>query len=216
MGQQKVDFGFFGGTSYYLGDINISQPFYDVTPSLGLVHIYNLNKRLALRSQLNYVKLRGSRSDFQNLPPISTGINLFQTTLLDLSSRMEINFKPFKLADRKHPVSPYVNGGLGVAFAISSSSGSPVQLILPFGAGVKVGLNRRVCLGIEYGVRKSFSDYLDNTQNQIYNIDLGLNPNHKMEIHPFINNDWYTVFGVFLTFKLFDNPGDCPVYTDNY
>lgn len=38
---------------------------------------------------------------------------------------------------------------------------SPVQLIIPFGMGFKYALSTDWSIGIEYGIRKTFSDYID-------------------------------------------------------
>jgi hypothetical protein len=202
-GQKKTELGIFAGSSSYLGDLNPDMPFHNPRPAIGLLHIYNLNKRFALRSQLAYASLNSSAK--ANIGPG------FSSQLLDASSRFEINFRPFKLVDRKRPVTTYINGGLGACFILGMSNGSPVQLTLPFGVGVKAGINRRTCVGIEFSGRKSFTDYIDNIENSIYTDrnTTGRNPNHF-----FINNDWYTVAGLFLTYKLFDNPGDCPVYPE--
>jgi hypothetical protein len=202
-GQKKIEMGIFTGISSYLGDLNPDLPFHSPQPAIGLLHIYNMNKRFALRSQLAYASLKSPAKD--NIGPG------FTSQMLDAATRFEVNFKPFKLVDRKRPVTTYINGGLGAVFFPGMSNGSPVQLTLPFGVGVKAGLNRRLCVGIEFSGRKTFTDYIDNIQNNIYTIGntMGETPNHS-----FINNDWYTFTGLFLTFKLFDNPGDCPVYPE--
>jgi hypothetical protein len=202
-GQKKIEMGIFAGSSSYLGDLNPDMPFHNPKPALGLLHIYNMNKRFALRSQLAYASLGSAAKE--NIGPG------FTIQMLDASSRFEINFRPFKLVDRKRPVTTYINGGLGATFFPGMPAGSPVQFTMPFGVGVKAGINRRLCVGIEFSGRKTFTDNIDNIQNSIYAVGntTGETPNHS-----FINNDWFTMAGLFLTFKLFDNPGDCPVYPE--
>jgi hypothetical protein len=202
-GQKKVEMGIFAGTSSYLGDLNPDMPFRSPQPAVGLLHIYNLNKRFALRSQLAYASLSAPAK--ANIGPE------FTRQMVEGSTRFEINFKPFKLVDRKRPITTYINGGLGATFFPGMPEGSPVQLTLPFGVGIKAGINRRTCIGIELSGRKTFTDYLDGIQNSIYTVG---NITEGSPKHPVINNDWYTVAGLFLTYKLFDNPGDCPVYPE--
>lgn len=204
--QQKAELGITAGTAVYLGDANPDNPISGLTPTFGLIHVYNFNKRFALRNQFSYVSFSGTKP----ITSVSTGNTGFATSLLDFSSRIEINFRSFKLVDRKHPLSPYINGGLGAAFLLKSSDGSKFQLTFPFGLGIKYGINRRTCIGLEYGIRKSFTDYLDNIHNDIYS--LSQTSSGKIKSHPFINNDWYHVTGLYITYRIFDNPGNCPVY----
>lgn len=47
-----------------------------------------------------------------------------------------------------------------------------VQVAIPYGIGIKVGLNRNWSLGLEYGIRKTFTDYLDDVSTTYYDNDL--------------------------------------------
>ncbi|MBU0764725.1 MAG: hypothetical protein KJ607_07820, partial [Bacteroidetes bacterium] len=42
------------------------------------------------------------------------------------------------------------------------------QLAIPVGVGFKYGINRRLALGLEYGYRKTFSDYIDGISHPPY------------------------------------------------
>jgi hypothetical protein len=45
---------------------------------------------------------------------------------------------------------------------------SRVQVCVPFGFGFKYGLNRLWSIGLEYGVRKTFTDYIDDVSTSYY------------------------------------------------
>jgi opacity protein-like surface antigen len=73
-------------------------------------------------------------------------------------------------------VSPYLTGGIGLAFSDPDVTyGQPdspdagidyhkLSIALPMGGGVKFDASEKVVLGLELGIRFTFSDYLDGTQ----------------------------------------------------
>ena len=67
---QNSEIGFFGGTSYYVGELNPTiQIINKVRPTIGAFYRKNLNTRYALRVGINYGKLAAS-DDF-NLTELS-------------------------------------------------------------------------------------------------------------------------------------------------
>ena len=44
-----------------------------------------------------------------------------------------------------------------------------LQLAIPFGVGFKYGLNRKWSIGLELGIRKTFTDYIDDVSTTYYN-----------------------------------------------
>ena len=75
-------------------------------------------------------------------------------------------------------------------------------LNIPFGGGIKYGLSRKVTIGMEWILKKSFSDDIDGVKSfgQF---------NSPSLVH---NNDWVSLAGFFITIKPFDRRGDCPAY----
>lgn len=45
---------------------------------------------------------------------------------------------------------------------------SPVQLVIPFGVGFKYAINKDLSVGIEYGIRKTFTDYIDDVSKTYF------------------------------------------------
>jgi hypothetical protein len=195
-GQTKMALGFFAGTSWYMGDINPSLVFYAPSPAAGVLFLYNFSKRLALRNQISYINLRSS-SYYPNVY-YATAPG-FTATFMQVDSRFEFNFSPFEMVARKKAFSTYVNAGVGYGLPMGGTSRN--MFTFPFGVGVKYGLNKKVGIGAEWTANKSFTDKIDLIESPGGN-------------SLFTHNDWYTCFGVFLIYKIFDNPADCPAYKD--
>jgi hypothetical protein len=91
-------------------------------------------------------------------------------------------------------------------------------LTIPLAVGFKFSLGKNIGLNLEYGIRKTFTDYLDDVGSSSY-----LNPtllaaengplaaqlsNRSLDGSRFgkrgnaTTNDWYTFFGVMLTIRL--------------
>lgn len=45
---------------------------------------------------------------------------------------------------------------------------SPFQLVIPWGLGVKYNVNKQWCIGLEYGVRNTFTDYIDDVSTTYF------------------------------------------------
>lgn len=48
---------------------------------------------------------------------------------------------------------------------------SRYNFAIPLGIGLKVGINKKIDIGVEYGIRYTFTDYIDNTGGSYYNND---------------------------------------------
>lgn len=49
---------------------------------------------------------------------------------------------------------------------------SRVQVSIPYGIGFKYGMNRKWSIGLEYGIRKTFTDYIDDVSTTYYDNNL--------------------------------------------
>ena len=139
-------------------------------------------------------------------------------------------------------MSPYIFGGVGVFFFNPKSNGVALRDLgtegqnvgfegrkkynlysfsIPFGFGVKISLNSRLGFGFEWGLRKTFTDYIDDVSTTYYldgaNIDpantamylsdpTGLHKPYMQRGNP-KTNDWYAFTGISLSYKfnLFGN-----------
>ncbi len=99
------------------------------------------------------------------------------------------------------------------------------QISIPFGIGIKCNLSRRFAFSAEYGLRKTFTDYLDDVsgtyvdpvelaqQNGVLSAEFA-NKSGDTDIsagqqrgNPGVK-DWYVFSGVMLTYRLTE-PGTC-------
>jgi len=203
--QRKFDLGVFTGGSYYLGDINQSRHIYAPSIAVGGFYRYNINPRYSIRGNLYYGGLKGDDRDFNNVFQDSIRLAYFKASILDVALQFEFNFLPYNTRGKKWDYSPYVTGGIGFSFINSTTSAPTYELIIPFGIGFKVNLEKRLSAGLEWGFRRTFNDDIDDLEN--WNA-----PGYPSLFH---NYDWYSFTGIFVTYKIFNYRDDCPAYWDD-
>jgi len=224
--QVTADIGIWGGSSVYFGDIDEANPIQPLNLNYGGYFRYNFNARVGLRAMF----LSGTFADEGVIEGVETS---FTKSVQDFSLQIEINYLKYILGERKTPYSSYVTAGIGVAYfpydmdptfiagfnpqhnkgnAIISES--VISTTIPFGIGFKYSIGQRVGVGIEYQMRKLFSDKLDNLDDPLaYEV---INTDGSKEevtytdmIH---NNDWSGYLGIHLTYKIYIGKKACPAY----
>ncbi len=199
--KKYFDVGANAGLSYYLGDINPSRQFYRQSPAFGAFARFNLNNREAIRLSFIYMSLNARDIDFMNAYQQNRNAVL-SASFLEVSPTFEFHFLPYVTNKRENGFSPYIFGGLGyIAFAKTTGTINN-NFSIPFGAGIKYSLSKKLGVGFEWGMRKTFEDGMDNV----------INPGDSNVKNPLNNNDWYSFAGFFISFRLNDSSGDCPVY----
>jgi len=206
---QNVDLGLTGGMSYYLGEINPSIPVVNrPKPSVGLFYRKNINKRYALRYGLNYAKLAAAdnirSTDLADYRDLS-----FSADLWEAYGLLEFNFIPYQINNRATSnFSPFVFIGLA-AFRVGSDvrgrnlddlESNLISISIPFGIGLKFNFSENWGLGIEWGMRKTFSDKID-----------GLSESYVdgYQLSNSQNNDWYSIIGLTLNYKILTHKDRC-------
>lgn len=181
---QRLSITGFGGISNYQGDLQEKLITTEQShAAFGIGVQYDLMPRVVLRSGLMYGKISGD--DKLNKDPFLVKRNLnFTSQVFEFNVSGEYDF--FSL--EQHRITPYVFGGLAIfgfdpytydtlgtryylqpagteGQGLSTNPGSKpyhrVQLSLPFGVGFKFKVNESITLGYEIGLRKTFTDYLD-------------------------------------------------------
>ncbi len=205
---QRSEYGIFAGGSYYNGELN---PTKQITPirkiSLGALYRFNINKRYALKFILTRNQLEANDKitgykfnryrDYQ-----------LNSTFWDLSGNIEFNFLPYKIGDSRYPFTPYVFTGLTGYYASSESyfvgsgnvenknnpqhSKTFMSVAFPFGAGFKFNVTKTIGIGIEWGMRKLFTDEFDALPDYYYN---------NFQKSTTFTNDWYSIVGLSLHFR---------------
>jgi hypothetical protein len=196
-GQRKIDIGVMAAVPWYLGDINPSVPQTDfLPPAIGPIIRYNFDMRHALRFHAVFYDLAASGE-------ILGGTEAeFHSSFVDLGTDFEFNWWPYKTASMKMRYTPYVSAGIG--YSLDRLGEAKSHLYLPFGAGAKVNLGKRLSGGVEVSMRKTFTDLIDGVAN----------PGGEAVQTPVGNNDWYMFTGIFLTYKIFNVINECPAYEE--
>jgi hypothetical protein len=161
---QRVEFGAGLGGFNYKGDIAPHLRLKFFKPGGSVFFRYNPNSALSLRAELAGgligAKDEASKDPYQQIRNMS-----FNTRVFEGSAVAEYNFLDYQ--DRRFVVNwtPYVFGGVGLnTFKPDVKTGDykTSGLVLPYGVGIKYQIRRPWNIGIEYGARKTFTDYLDN------------------------------------------------------
>lgn len=218
---RQHELGILAGGSYYIGDLNNREHFVYSKPALGIFYRLNNDFRTAFRFGLNYGKLEAS--DMQHNIAYQQERSLgFSTTLYELNALAEFNFKEYRIGNDRHHFSLFIFAGLSTFYFNTQSSGgvgpdegvkvSKIQASFPFGFGAKMNLGKKVGLSIEWGPRRTFTDYLDNVSGTYpagaANPDGGQTTNSpgpasegSMRGDPTMK-DWYFYYGLSLNIKL--------------
>lgn len=210
--QRHSELGIFGGTSYYLGELNPSKQIVNkVNPVAGVFFRKNTSTRYALRFGANYGKI--SAEDNNVNTPFSDFRKLsFSSSLIEGYGIFEFNFLPYEIGNyRTSPFSPYVFIG-AAAFIVNpelendggiytSSTGALTSFSIPFGTGIKFNLAGNWGASIEWGMRKTFTDEID-----------GLSPTYfgGYQLSNSQNKDWYSIIGITLNYKILTQSDHCP------
>lgn len=223
--QVTADIGIWGGTSVYFGDLDETNPLQPVNPNFGAYFRYNFNSRVGLRAMF----LTGNFSDEGVIEGVPS---TFSKGVQDFSLQIEINYLKYILGAKKTPYTSYVTAGIGVAyfpyemdpafiasFNPAHNKGnaivdeSEIATTIPFGIGFKYTLGQRLGIGIEYQMRKMFSDKLDNLDDPLAYKTIVNNIEEEITYTDMThNNDWSGYLGIHLTYKIYIGKRACPAY----
>ncbi len=200
-GQKQADFGVFAGVSSYIGDINPNRLLYKPLPAAGVFYRYNLHPRQSIRTSLIIGGIRANDHDFRNAFQQARGAS-FSGYVGEWAGQFEFNFFPYSSRGKRWNYSPYIAGGVGLAFI--NTTVFTYQPVIPFSVGFKINFYKNFGLEAEYGFRKTFYDNFDGLKDLIA-------PSDYSWLH---NNDWYTFTGISLTWKMYNRLLGCPAYND--
>ncbi len=240
--RSRTELGLMYGGTYYIGDLNQYGHFKDTRPAFGLLYRFNVHSRLALRGNILIGSLTGadSTSNFD----LHKNRNLhFRTHLWEAAGGLEFNYFPFEIGHARYKGTAYLlvemgafnmnpqaeyNGewhdlqALGTEGQGSRLTGdrrySKTQFTMPIGLGFRVTLGDVATLNVEYGIRKTFTDYIDDVGGDMYlpYADLAqangtlaanlsnrsLDQNRNGRRGNSTTSDWYAFAGAMLTFRL--------------
>ena len=207
LAQPSVDIGIFGGAGTYFGDMTKINLQKSVNPAYGGFVRFNFNPRYALRfNVINGTIGADGEFDFK-LPdpnPNPTDISWnFNKNVLDISMNFEWNYLKYIVGDKETHWTTFLYGGIGMQtykYNYGNIDGSELTPTIPFGLGFKYNLSKRWGIGFEGGLRKTFSDKLDNLDDPLsYKTVDGVLIKFTDQFH---NNDWTAYMGIHLVYKL--------------
>lgn len=201
---QRSEIGFGIGTFNYTGDLVRTYNFAYSRPAATVFYRANLSRVVSFRTSITAGQL--AASDNRPIDAFAAERNAsFDIFLFEAATTLEYHFLDWRDEKFFMRFSPYVFGGFGL-FGISGNTQKPaeysnVQAAIPFGMGVKYIVNPKYYLSLEFGMRKTFFDYLDNIsdENSLRKNYQYANPN---------DNDNYFFLGISITRTFYDIP--CP------
>ncbi|MDD4394775.1 MAG: DUF6089 family protein [Bacteroidales bacterium] len=187
---QKSEIGAMVGTSFYLGDLNPRTIFGMPQVAGGIIYRYNFSPRWALKADILFAQVEGSdaitnKNYERNLS--------FKSPITEISAQAELNFFRLYNARGKNFFSPYIFAGIAV-FSFNPQAAdrdgtyyalqhvgtegqrfegekdfySLVNFAIPFGIGIRFNFARYISIGAEWGLRYTFTDYLDDVSGTYY------------------------------------------------
>lgn len=253
---KSSEVGIFLGASYYTGDLNPSGHFNRFTrPALGLLYRMNLNPRLSAKAIASYGIVEADDSYSRSDAHINRNLS-FKSRIIEFAVEGEFNFLPFVTGSKKlSTTTPYVFAGIAVyrfnpqgyyagrwnnlqplgtegqgsAFS-NLKTYSLTQFSIPFGVGVKVNTAKKININFEWGIRKTFTDYLDDVSGRY--VDATLLAAEKGPLAAALSDksltqeggsntgrqrgnsftkDWYAFAGVIITLRLKNKENECEV-----
>jgi|694.fasta_scaffold32791_3 hypothetical protein len=247
---EKSELGFILGGSYYTGELNRMGHFRQVSPAAGIIYRYNVNPRLALRGSVFGGHIKGDDSKSRHAFDQNRNLS-FRSPVVEGAFGVEFNYMNYatgRLFGERYWCTPYMivqlsvfyfnpqaelNGqwyelqplgteGQGTSLS-NRSTYSRVQVSMPLGLGFKFNIHKKVQVSLEYGMRLTFTDYLDDVRGSYVDpielaaingsIAASLSDRSLNQVGSSGRNvgsrrgdgafrDWYSFFGIGITFKL--------------
>ena len=197
---QTMEIGIYGGTSYYLGDLNPGKHFMNPQISYGILARYNIDSRWAVKVSAYRGKVKGNSQSSNFLPDRNLS---FESPVTDISAVAEFNFLKYFTGSRRDFISPYIYTGISAFFYDPVANGyslrslgtegqqigyegrkpySNVSIAIPFGLGVKFSLAKNLGMTLFWEMHKTFNDYLDDVSQTYYLNGQNIDPDKPEEV----------------------------------
>lgn len=197
----RYDIGAGLGMTGYLGDANTSNLYQNPGFDATILFRYIKSPRWAFKTNFYVGSLRGNSAQMANVFPEGNTFK-FSTTFLELGELAEFNFFNYGMGETYRKLrrwSPYICGGLGVTgWTVDNSFYA--AFTLPFGVGVKYKPSRRLNLGLEFLMKKTFSDKLD---GPLLDDPLGIKSSFVK------NTDWYSTLTLTISYEFSKRCAEC-------
>jgi hypothetical protein len=186
---QGIEFGLFLGASNYMGDLsNNGRIVLSATnPSAAIIGRYNMGEKWALKGFFGYGRIAGSDENASKDALKKRNLS-FYSDIFEASAHVEFNLvRNGMIYGSKRKLIPYLFTGVGL-FNFNPKAnlngtdlelqplgtegqGSTTyndrekyaltQICIPFGIGFKKKISQQLSIGLEFGARYTFTNYLD-------------------------------------------------------
>jgi len=251
---ESKEIGLIAATSYYIGDLNPDKHFGGkLSLGGGFMFRNNINKRWSLKGQLLVGRFQASDADSDDAWRRNRNLSV-RNDIVEGTLQGELNFIPYQIGNPKDRFSPYLFFGmafyshtpkaefngqfyelqpLGTEGQGTTEGGNRYAVngvAFPFGAGLKANLFSIVALSLEWGMRKTYTDYLDDVsgvyisptvladENGVLAARLAdrsfeqegqFNDNAGQQRGDPGRNDWYSFTTLTLSFRIGKKPTSC-------
>lgn len=191
----------------YTGDLTRT---YDITQqTLGLQFYYIRNYENGWSGKIALAAGNIKGNDRRPIDPLAEIRSAsFKDFITEVSGQVNYEFLDFRTDKALVKFTPYLSVGAGF-FLINriekNAEYSNVQLMIPFGGGIKYSINPLWTLNFEFSARKLFYDYLDNISEQ----DIQNKQNSDFQFGNWEDNDWYYFAGLSISYTFWNV--NCPV-----
>lgn len=253
---QRSEIGVIAGASFYLGEINPKRLFSQSRFSGGVFYRYNINTRWAFRANAIYMGLGADDKKMNNPRNLNFKSNVYDfSAMMEVNflnffvgSKREYRFTPYLTAGLAvffhNPRSYYFDDitkntiwmdlqplhteGQGMLVYPDAKPYSLAQFAIPFGLGFKYSISNRICIGLEWTIRKTFTDYIDDVGGVYadpallmaeYGALSAYFSDPSEEGYPVgsyrgnpSNKDWYSMAGFTLSIKIGTREEPCASY----
>jgi hypothetical protein len=235
------EFGILGGTGYYIGDMN-STHFNNLRVAGGITYRKNFDRRFTFKSSALYTNVYANDENSKDLIKVNRNLK-FKSDIIELSGQIEFNFLAYETGNSLYNWTPFIFTGVSIFNYNPQAEGSDgqwynlqelgtegqgttsfpnrkkyslTQLSVPFGGGVKIGVSDNFNIIVEYGLRKTFTDYIDDVSTTYAGIpseftNIAIELADQSIDGPQLagiargdetNKDWYSFSGITLSFRL--------------
>ena len=189
------------GMTGYLGDANTSNLFQHPSWDVELLFRYIATTRWNFKTNFYVGGLAGDSSNMTNVFP-SEETYKFSTVFYELSELAEFNFFSYGIGETYQHLkrwTPYIAGGLGVtAWTVAGKAGA--AFTIPFGIGFRYKPAKRLNLGLEFLMKKTFTDRLDGPDLQD---PIGIESSFMK------NTDWYSTLTFTVSYEFSQRCATC-------
>jgi Domain of unknown function (DUF6089) len=194
--ERSKEIGLLAGTAYYLGDINPYKHFGGRLKACGgMTYRQNFDRRWTVKGSMLMGVIEAWDIDSKNQWQLNRNLH-FRNQVIEGSLQFELNFIDYQIGNSAYPWSPYLFAGIGY-FQMkpmanfkgtwyelqplgTEGQGTPYGaekyktglMSVPFGAGIKTNIWAIFGFSLEWGVRKTWTDYFDDVSTVYVNPEL--------------------------------------------